>query len=585
MSVPPSKHIYFFLFCCLSANILLARTDSYRCMWRDDPATTMTVGWNQLSGQALMLYYDVVDHGTNTAAYAHAHEPDRVVSYRNMNNHFVRLEGLQPATIYYFVIEDTDGVSKRFSFQTASDNPYAPLSIVAGGDSRNHRSSRQNANRLVSKLRPHVVFFGGDMTGGDTGKEWIDWMQDWQLTITKDGRLTPIIAARGNHEASNKTIVNLFDVPTAGVYFGLNFHGDLLRAYTLNSLIATGGAQRDWLKEDLHNSMHTRWRMAQYHYPTRPHTRVKRDRDNQMQNWSTLFHEHQVRLVVECDGHVVKTTYPVRPSTGSGSEQGFVRDDEQGTVYIGEGCWGAPLRRNNDDKHWTRNSGSFNQFKWIFVHYDYIEARTIKTDNADQVAAVDPNNIFSIPNGLNVWNPSNGDVVTIPWREQQATLASNRNWTSRSPFEVVNFETEMIGGDVYIQWTARNENSSTSYEIQRSLDGQSFTTIASIRPQLKALRENIYKLTDRNQTSEGALSYRLKSVNASGNITYLKPSHKITISHKDWEGASEILPDPNTGLLKIKYKLEQPGNVTIRMVNLDQKEISNSQYIDQRVGN
>ena len=61
------------------------------------------------------------------------------------------------------------------SFKTAPDNPYERLSIIAGGDSRNHRKARCKANFLVSKLRPHAVMFGGDMTGGDIERQWKVW--------------------------------------------------------------------------------------------------------------------------------------------------------------------------------------------------------------------------------------------------------------------------------------------------------------------------------------------------------------------------------------------------------------------------
>ena len=348
------KLISTLLFFSLSANFAWGLSNSFRCMWRDDPATTMVIGWNQVSGTAPVLYYDIKAHSSEIENYTYSQSPDRVIYFKSMNNHFVRLTGLTPNTVYYFIIKDSEGLSRQYSFKTASDNPYDPLSIIAGGDSRNHRSSRQNANLLVSKLRPHVVFFAGDMTGGDSGREWINWFADWQLTIPEDGRITPIIAARGNHEYSNKTIINLFDSPTDGVYFGLTFGGDLLRAYTLNSLIPSGGDQGKWLRNDLAQQNNVRWKIAQYHFPIRPHTRAKKERNAQLENWANQFFKYQVNLVIECDAHVVKTTHPIRPFHGSGSDEGFVRDDEMGTVYIGEGCWGAPIRRNNDDKKWTR---------------------------------------------------------------------------------------------------------------------------------------------------------------------------------------------------------------------------------------
>ena len=39
-------------------------------------------------------------------------------AFRGMNNHFVRLSSLEPDTAYYFVIEDSEGVSERYWVRT-----------------------------------------------------------------------------------------------------------------------------------------------------------------------------------------------------------------------------------------------------------------------------------------------------------------------------------------------------------------------------------------------------------------------------------------------------------------------------------
>jgi len=340
--------------------------------------------------------------------------PSRRSDYRGMDSHFVRLSGLLPNTVYYAVIQDSDGVSRRLSFRTAPADPSVRLSIIAGGDSRNYREGRRNANRLVSKLRPHFVLFGGDFTGGDTAEEWREWFDDWQESIGSDGRLFPIVVARGNHEYANSTLLELFDAPGApGLYYGLTFGGNLLRIYTLNSLIPSGGEQRQWLESDLQRHGHVTWKIAQYHHPMRPHTQRKTEKDELLHNWASLFYQYDVRLVIECDAHVVKSTWPVRPSVEPGSYEGFIRDDAEGTVYIGEGGWGAPLRQPNDRKPWTRDTDSFHQIKWIFVDHNGIEARTVMTDGADGVGEVNPANTYRPPQGLVLWSPPNGEVVRI----------------------------------------------------------------------------------------------------------------------------------------------------------------------------
>lgn len=392
---------------------LQAETDKFRCMWRTDPSTTMVIGWNQISGTNPVVYYGKEDGGANWKAYPSSRPSDVSNQGKDMNNHFARLADLEPNTIYYLVIKDSEGVSRPLSFKTAPGEPNTRLSVIAGGDSRNHREGRQNANLLVAKLRPHCVMFGGDMTGGDTGPEWVNWLNDWQLTIAKDGRMTPIIPARGNHERSNTSLVEIFDVPTANNVYALTLGGNLLRIYTLNSMMSAAGDQKNWLLKDITINNFVTWKFAQYHSPMRPHTMHKKDHDLIYRHWAPIFYKKNFSLVVESDAHVCKTTYPIIPSVAEGSQDGFIVDEIQGTVYVGEGCWGAPLRPADDPKEWTRALGSFNQFKWIFVSREGTEVRTIKTDNARSVGSVDDSDLFSIPSGLKIWEPETGAVIEI----------------------------------------------------------------------------------------------------------------------------------------------------------------------------
>jgi len=208
-------------------------------------------------------------------------------------------------------------------------------------------------------------------------------------------------------------IHNLFDVPSEAIYYGISIGDDLIRAYVLNTEISISGEQTIWLKDDLEKNKKIPWRIAQYHKPIRPHVASKPEKNEQYMAWAELFYKEKVRLVVECDAHTVKTTWPLKPSTKKGSEEGFVREDKKGTVYVGEGCWGAPLRPSDDPKSWTRDHGSFNQFKLIFIDKDQIEVRTIKVENAQEVASVPDDDPFQIPKNLDIWDPENGAVVTI----------------------------------------------------------------------------------------------------------------------------------------------------------------------------
>lgn len=414
---------------------LEAGTRRYRATWRDNPAKSIVIGFEHFSGSSVRIVYDTKDGGRNPANYRYSANPARTVEYHEMRNVFVRINKLQPGTRYYFLVVDDQSVSRRMIFETIHDTPSRPLSIVAGGDSRNNRETLKAANRLVSKLRPHFVLFGGDMTNGDSAQEWKEWLDDWQLTMNSDGRLTPIVPTRGNHERSNRSIYDLFDVAHPDAYYSLSFAGGLLRTYTLNTLFPPGGEQLNWLQRDLARSKEM-WKIAQYHHSMRPHTSSKPERDELITYWATLFTKYGVDLVCESDAHTVKQTYPIRPSREPGASQNFIRDDRRGTVYVGEGCWGAPLRINDDAKPWTRASAKFNQFKWIWLDLRQMQVRTVRIDRSSSMAGEENGylNRFRSPPGFYFWDAENtGDVLRIPRRLPETEPGTVRPGTSAPP--------------------------------------------------------------------------------------------------------------------------------------------------------
>lgn len=413
------------LFCfALAFPILLnAQFEKFRCIWNDDPSTTMTVGF--VGQQSGTLYFDVIDHGTAFWEYAFQQAPDREQWSKNMSHFFVRLKNLEPDTKYYFVISDGNHVSERYWFQTISNNDTTRLSFIMGGDNRRiadiyEPTGRINGNKMVAKLRAHAVLFTGDMTINDTPDEWKVWLDDWQLTIAEDGRMTPFVTTRGNHEyhVDENSLYNLFDLPHVDSYYALTFGADLMRVYMLNTNISIGGDQATWLENDLQQNTCTYWKTALYHHPTRPHSTAKGDRNWQRDEWSTRFDHCGLQLAVEGDAHLVKMTYPISVSDDWNSpllSEGFIRNDDRGVTYIGEGGWGATLRMNDDDKLWTRASGSFNQFKWIFVNKYKMEIRTVKLDHPDTlIAKVEGDDIFAEPENIDLWDaPGTGTVLTL----------------------------------------------------------------------------------------------------------------------------------------------------------------------------
>lgn len=407
-----------------------ASTEKYRLAWRADPATTMVIAWHQADGKDPVVHYGPEDHGKDAAAYPMRATPHHALSYREMNSQFVRLTGLRPDTAYYFVVRDSNSTSRRLWFRTAPNTPKA-FTFVAGGDSRSNAAPRVRGNKIIAKLRPLFICHGGDYMGSGTSKEWRQWLDEWQHTISPDGRIYPLLPTHGNHENKDMLMVyKLFDMPVEDMYHAVDIGGDLMRIYTLNTEIAgkkdKWNNQRDWFAADLEANDKRTWKFVQYHRPMRAHTSAKAEGLPQIKAWAQLFFDHGVDLVIECDTHMVKRTYPLRPDDGPDSFQSFVRDDARGTVFIGEGSWGAPTRPANDDKPWTMASDSFYQFKWVHVTPKHIDVRSVRFDNVENIASVSDDAPMKVPAGLKLWEPATGAVLRLPFDENDPTYHKPR---------------------------------------------------------------------------------------------------------------------------------------------------------------
>ena len=111
---------------------------------------------------------------------------------------------------------------------------------------------------------------------------------------------------------------------------------------------------------------------------------------------------------------------------------GFIRDDEKGTMFIGEGSWGASPRTTDDLKPWTLRAGAFNQIKWLHVFPKekgqpaHIEIRTVITAKRNEHGLMIPysheavplkeGEEFNIPQGITLFETEPyGDVIRYPF--------------------------------------------------------------------------------------------------------------------------------------------------------------------------
>lgn len=435
----------FTLILSLGANYAGAETQFHRLVWDHNPAHEAVISFSP-KGVSLN---PVVQYGYSTdesqwQSQSPSHSENFVTFLGYIKSYFVRLQGLTPDSDVYYRVCDNDGCGDRFYFKTAPTEPDSSFVVVAGGDTRNGWTTRRKGNALIAKIRPLFVMHGGDFTNLNTSAEMSKFLLDWELSYSHDTingldykRIYPLIPTHGNHEDGNyKTLCKIF-----GVDFNRDGHcgeddtygafnvSPLLRVYTLNSQFKNSGwsshaeAMNQWLYEDLANQGTTaEWRIAQYHKPMFPHYTGKSTNTQLFNWWAQAFYDYRMNLVVESDTHINKVTQTIAPNGDDFTTAA------SGTMYVGEGSWGAPARSANNPKAWTIDLASIQQFKVLQVTPERLTVRTAQFDEDASSLSREARDAdtLAIPDNVNWWLANQvGDTINLIQDEQGLSVIEN----------------------------------------------------------------------------------------------------------------------------------------------------------------
>ncbi|QDU83795.1 Calcineurin-like phosphoesterase [Planctomycetes bacterium Pla163] len=346
----------------------------WRVVWHTDPRTAASVSWSTRDAgtvhrvhlRALPADERLTGPATDPTSYASVHDAavsgpftpsagDGESDGPLGSYHHVRLTELVPGTRYAFLIESDGQFSPPLEFRTAPASG-ADLAFVYGGDSRTGWRDRCRVNLMIAELatrHPDLLCFvhGGDFVErGSASAQWLRWLSHHELTTTADGRVLPIVPARGNHDWG-PGYAEVFDSPgrTGTESGGAWFRTDLgagVCVLNLDTNVPALGDQLEWLESELPLARRdARWLLLNYHRPLFP---AVKSPAAMAPYWAPLFERNDVDLVFESDGHCIKRTLPIR--------DGAV--DPTGVTYVGEGGLGVPQRKPNPS-HWYFADGAF----------------------------------------------------------------------------------------------------------------------------------------------------------------------------------------------------------------------------------
>jgi acid phosphatase type 7 len=336
--------------------------------WQGDTSTTMTINYQTMeSAQTSRVYYDTKSRNGKIADYKFQTSGTRHTIPRlqdNRNIHWVELTSLEPDQTYYFVAGDEcNGFTPERKFRTISDGTDK-LRFIDGGD-MGTGPALPVLLKHAAKQEPNFAVVGGDIAYANDNltnyARWDAWLDAWQeCMVTPRGFTIPMVLAIGNHEVRGTNAffyLGYFAQNQQVTYYSRKF-GKNLVIYLLDSghMTPHGGAQAAWLDAQMTMDSHIPHRFAVYHIPLYPAYRLF-DGTGSVEGrkaWLPLFDKHRLTTAFEHHDHVFKRTKLLRNN----------QIDPNGTLYLGDGCWGMTARPITIDRPWYEEKGVSVQHFW-----------------------------------------------------------------------------------------------------------------------------------------------------------------------------------------------------------------------------
>lgn len=368
--------------------------------YSDAPETTIDINviLNEREGD-VDVYYDTKPREGKVEDYAHHVTATFTPTIMEISDrralYVATLTELEPGQDYYFVAGETEeyGMSRERKFRTLPGGDK-PIRFVNGGD-MGVDGLVLPLLKLAGEENPDFAVIGGDIpyVNGLLGHYgmWDQWLMNWdELMVTKDGRMIPIVAILGNHETNrhettDKNLkspwyMSLFGRQGEEIYYTRQF-GDNLVMFLLDSgHLVPHEAQVPWLEQEMTKYQDVKYKFAAYHIPLYPAHRDYEGAGSQMgrQHWLPIFDRYDLTVGLEHHDHVFKRTKVLKGNQVA----------DEGTVYIGDGCFGRGPRTIDEQPRWYNEKELAVAHFWVVdVKKNGLELRAID-DRGNQIDAL-----------------------------------------------------------------------------------------------------------------------------------------------------------------------------------------------------
>jgi len=171
------------------------------------------------------------------------------------------------------------------------------------------------------------------------------------------------------------------------------------------------------------------------------------------------------------------------------------------------------------------------------------------------------------------WNGSTGDSTFIAHNTliEMAVVEV-------LPVTLTNLKAEAVGKVNLLTWQTTQEVNSSYFEVQKSLDGSSFSPIGKVQAKGNSSITQNYSFSDGNPVPTAKNYYRLKVVDRDGKYSFTKIVWlKNTVS-----SAISLYPNPASNSMQVSLSNMAPGRCTITLYTIGGKAVYSRQYTVQQ---
>lgn len=158
------------------------------------------------------------------------------------------------------------------------------------------------------------------------------------------------------------------------------------------------------------------------------------------------------------------------------------------------------------------------------------------------------------------------DMLGLPRNPITPTIGAGET-TTPLPVKLLSFTGVKEQGGVRLNWVTASELNNAYFNVQRSLNGSDFETIATVKGNGTTQRMNRYSYADTKRVSVSRVYYRLVQVDFNRN-SQTSAVVVIDFNKADQSTSFSVVPNPFEGMPTLVINSELASQATVRVVDL-----------------